>query len=96
MNGDGWIDLVTHTSARGLELYLGDGTNWQLSDVGLPGAEEITAPPGYVLDDPWGITLADMNNNGNLDVIRGYQAIDLEAPFQTDSDVKNYLEIWVQ
>lgn len=70
MNGDGYLDLVTHDPTVGLALYLGDGsgTTWALASVGLPGADYLLG--GVPLDDAYGIALADVDGNDSLDVVR--------------------------
>jgi hypothetical protein len=71
MNGDGHLDLITHDPSVGLALYIGDGTGsgWQLdTNSGLPGTEHT--PSGFPFDTPYGIDVADLDGNDNLDVVR--------------------------
>jgi hypothetical protein len=97
LDGDGFLDLVTNSVELGLRLYLGDGgMSWSEADVGLPDASLLPiAPPNYVLDDAWGLDLADIDGNGNVDIVRGFKAID-SMGFGTDTERKNYLEIWIR
>jgi hypothetical protein len=66
LDGDGHLDLVaggrrTRNTTSGLFVFFGDGTGqWQEVDAGLP-------PDGYPFI--WGITLADVNRDGRLDIV---------------------------
>ena len=64
----------------GLRLYTGDGTgkSWQLARVGLPDAQYVapasaTRQVAKKLTTAYGIDVADVDRNGNLDIIRTYK-----------------------
>jgi hypothetical protein len=100
LDGDGWLDIVTHSSA-GLRLYISDGTgsNFTLDETaGLPDGSYV--PPGLVpqtsfeFDDAYGIDLADIDGNGVLDIVRSYKLFD--AGVFGDAANENILEVWVR
>jgi hypothetical protein len=99
MNGDGWLDIVTHSS-EGLRLYLGDGTGSFALDAGtgLPSGTHV--PPGmtpqgsFDFDAAYGVELADLDGNGVLDIVRSYKIRD-SAVFG-DAANENILEVWVR
>jgi hypothetical protein len=73
MNGDGFADLVTHSEALGLRLYLNDGTgkSWSGADVGLPDETyQVPEAGGAAFSSAYGIDLADVDGDGALDVAR--------------------------
>jgi hypothetical protein len=100
MNGDGWLDVVTNSS-NGLKVYLGDGTGTSFAleqDNGLPTGDY--APPGmspqgaFQFDAAYGIDLADLDNNENLDIVRSYKIRD--DAVMGDSANENILEVWTR
>ncbi len=99
LNGDGYLDIVTNSS-MGLRLYLGDGTGNFTHDAasGLPDGSYV--PPGLVaqtafeFDDAYGIDLADLDGNGNLDIIRSYKLFD--SGVFGDGANENILEVWIR
>ncbi|MBW2262814.1 MAG: VCBS repeat-containing protein [Deltaproteobacteria bacterium] len=76
LNGDGYLDLVTHHESHGLRAFLNDGTgsSFTETDLGLP--DQTWTPPaasGTVttpLDTPYGFDLADVNGDEVLDIVR--------------------------
>ena len=71
MNGDGNLDLVTNDPSVGLALYIGagDGTGWVRDESsGLPDTDYT--PSGFAFNTPYGMDIADLDGNGNLDVFR--------------------------
>jgi hypothetical protein len=71
MNGDGHLDLVTQDPSVGLAVYENDGTGagWTRDEAaGLPDQEYT--PSGFVFDTAYGIDVADLDGNGNLDIVR--------------------------
>jgi hypothetical protein len=100
LDGDGYLDIVTH-GAMGLRLYLGDGSGSSFTfdaSAGLPDGSYV--PPGLVaqtsfaFDDAYGMDLADIDGNGNLDIVRSYKLFD--ASVFGDSANENILEVWVR
>jgi hypothetical protein len=100
LDGDGNLDLVTHSSA-GLRLYLGDGSGTSFTldaNAGLPDGSYVA--PGFVpqtsfvFDDAYGMDLADIDGNGNLDIVRSYKIRD-DGVFG-DGANENILEVWVR
>lgn len=78
LDGDGWLDLVTHSSEGGLRAYLGDGTAFVETELGLPGPDYV--PPEHVgeadlipLDDAMGIEIDDLDGDGSLEIVRWYK-----------------------
>ena len=71
MNGDGNLDLVTHSPENGLALYINDGTGqtWTLDqDSGLPDAAYQQLGSGVL--EAYGIDIGDADGNGSLDIVR--------------------------
>jgi hypothetical protein len=68
VNGDGVVDLVTaNQTAQTSSVLLGDGSG----GFG-PSANYALYPPEVIIDYmpwPWGMTLADINGDGMLDII---------------------------
>jgi hypothetical protein len=100
MNGDGWLDIVTH-SAAGLQVYLGDGSGTAFTldgSLGLPDGSYV--PPGFVpqtsfeFTDAYGLDLADVDGNDNLDIVRSYKIRD--SGVFGDGANENILEVWVR
>jgi hypothetical protein len=74
LNGDGYLDLVTHEAGTGVRAYLGDGTgrSFTLTDLGLPDGTWSSPAASGTLDTPYGLDLADLNGDGVLDLIRTF------------------------
>jgi len=71
MNGDGNLDLVTSDPSVGLALYIGagDGTGWTRDESdGLPDTDYT--PSGFAFNTPYGMDIADLDGNGNMDIVR--------------------------
>jgi hypothetical protein len=84
MDGDGKMDLVTHDTKTGLNLWLGDGTglSWKKAAVGLPA---------YNLGDQGealGIAIGDLTGTGKLGIIQTY--------LTTVPSEQNFIEAWVR
>lgn len=100
LDGDGYLDIVTHSSA-GLRVYIGDGSGSSFTldaSAGLPDGSYV--PPGLVpqtsfeLDAAYGMDLADVDGNGNLDIVRSYKLRD--SGVFGDAANENILEVWVR
>jgi hypothetical protein len=85
----------------GLRLYLGDGSGSTFtfdSASGLPDGSYV--PPGlvaqtsFVFQDTYGMDLADVDGNGNLDIVRAYKLFD--SGVFGDGANENILEVWVR
>lgn len=70
MNGDGHLDLVTHSETRGLAMYYNDGTGRTFTREadGLP--DESYTQFGGPMTHAYGIDIGDVDQNGNLDIVR--------------------------
>jgi hypothetical protein len=98
MNGDGALDLVTHSEELGLKVYLNDGTGkgWSELDAGLP--DQTYEPPETAgsatdpLSNAYGIDLVDVNNDGKLDIVRAIRV----GTGALGDDARCFLEVWVR
>jgi hypothetical protein len=100
LDGDGYLDIVTHGGA-GLQLYLGDGSGSSFTldaNAGLPDGSYVPAglvpTTSFEFDDAYGMDLADVDGNGNLDIVRSYKIRD-DGVFG-DGANENILEVWVR
>lgn len=78
---DGFVDIVATGSDRGgFTVYLGDGSGrqWRQSPAdgydGLPGSDDPDAEDGQQGGWSQDMTLADINQDGHLDVVASYFA----------------------
>ena len=87
-------------------LWSGDGvtftgSEWTPVEANLPGSDHLSPgiDPSYEwsLDSTWGIDVADVDGNGNLDIVRGLLLFGGHYDFSpTDTNRKNYLEVWIR
>ncbi|MBN1335546.1 MAG: VCBS repeat-containing protein, partial [Deltaproteobacteria bacterium] len=99
LDGDGFLDLVTHDDLHGFRAYLNDGTGETFTevDLGLPDATwespVITDDITYPLSPAYGFDLADVNGDGALDVIRTMQVKTYGSFHSVQHTV---LEVWIR
>jgi hypothetical protein len=80
IDGDGHLDLVTHTREAGVVVYINDGTGTTFA----PTQTGVPFPAEYW--EPHGIDLADVDGDGRLDIVRWAEV----------SNDFNHLEVWLQ
>lgn len=97
VNGDGSLDLVTHSETLGLRLYLNDGAGggWTPAGTGLPDATHLptgvtTSPTLEPLANAYGIELGDADGDGDLDIFRLLRATDPATGVD-----HNIVELWI-
>lgn len=97
LDGDGWLDLVTHSPEGGLRAFMGDGVSLVETDLGLPGPDHV--PTEHVddvdlipLDDAMGIDVDDLDGDGDLEIVRWYK-MSIPGSFGTETTFHR-LEVW--
>jgi VCBS repeat protein len=97
LDGDGFADLVLHDESNGLVAYHNDNGSFAVMDLGLPDATYV--PPGVSgenitpLAQAYGIDLADVNGDEQLDVARVLCA--MTSTGFTNKDWC-FVEVWVR
>jgi hypothetical protein len=99
LDGNGWLDVITHSPDGGLRAFMGDGTALVGTDLGLPGPEyvpaEHTGDMGLVpLDDALGIDVDDLDGDGDLEIVRWYK-LSIPGAFGTETTFHR-LEVWAR
>jgi hypothetical protein len=99
LNGDGYLDLVTHDNDGGLRAYLNDGTGetFTETELGLPDESWFTPVISASISDPispaYGFDLVDFDNDGKLDVVRTLQVETTSGMF---SEQHTVIEVWLR
>ncbi len=99
LDGDGYLDLVTHDNDGGLRAYINDGTGQSFTetDLGLPDSTwESPMVSGDIVDPllpAYGFDLVDVDGDGKLDVIRTLQ-VGTSAVMTTEQHT--VLEVWLR
>lgn len=72
VNGDGNLDLAVADHCQGLFVYLGDGTGaWELVTDALYPVDSVGGEPKVMFTGAEDIALADVNDDGFLDILAG-------------------------
>ena len=99
LNGDGLLDLVTHSPTGGVRSYLNDGSGTGFTQTFLALPDHVYVPAGLgttgvtPLASAYGMDLADVDGDGDLDLVRSFQARVTMGFSSTDH---NYFELWLR
>lgn len=99
LDGNGWLDVITHSPAGGLRTFMGDGAALVGTDLGLPGPEYVPAEHvgdmGLVpLAEAFGIDVDDLDGDGDLEIVRWYK-LSIPGSFGTETTFHR-LEVWAR
>jgi hypothetical protein len=97
LDGDGWLDVVTHSVDGGLRSYMGDGTAMVEMELGLPGPDYIPVEHQadmmlVPLSDAMGIDIDDLDGDGDLEIVRWYK-LAIPGTFGTETPFHR-VEVW--
>jgi hypothetical protein len=93
LDGDGYLDIVTHSTADGLQAWINDGSGdrFSASRRGLPLPTRRPNVPGTLtraLDRVYNIDLVDLDGDGAVEIVRTFKA-------EVSGDV-SVLEVWTR
>ena len=99
LDGDGWLDVVTHSPTGGLRSFMGDGTALVETDLGLPGPDHVPAEHAndadlVPLSEAMGIDVDDLDGDGDLEVVRWYK-LAIPGTFGTETTFHR-VEVWAR
>jgi len=99
LDGNGWLDLVTHSPEGGLQAFMGDGTALVGTDLGLPTPDYVPAEHANDMNlnrlaEAFGIDVDDVDGDGDLEIVRWYK-LAIPGSFGTETSFHR-LEVWAR
>jgi hypothetical protein len=99
LDGNGWLDLLTHSAEGGLRAFMGDGAALVETDLGLPGPDHVPAEHAADMDlvplsDAMGIDVDDLDGDDDLEIVRWYK-LAIPGDFGTETTFHR-VEVWAR
>jgi hypothetical protein len=97
LDGNGWLDVVTHSPAWGLRAFMSDGSTFFETELGLPGPDHVPAEHAddeglLPIDEAMGIDVDDLDGDGDLEILRWYR-MSIPGAFGTETTFHR-AEVW--